>query len=107
MTRDKGQVPLSQLAQVLGELRELADLTWRELGDRALFDHTVMFRAGTGQRVPTWAVVEAYFVVCASEICGHVVEPSTAAVVAKDGTVIDLAMLKILRKDAAKGRRHR
>ncbi|RSM35077.1 hypothetical protein DMA12_45700 [Amycolatopsis balhimycina DSM 5908] len=70
-----------------------------------MYHHTVMFRAGTGQRVPNWAVVKAYFIACASEI--HAVESSTAAVVAKDGTVIDLAMLQILLKDAAKGRRHR
>ena len=56
--------PAAQLAQPLRELRLRAGLTYRELGRRAHFHHTVMWRAAGGRVVAEWNVVEAFVMQC-------------------------------------------
>ncbi|MFC5062155.1 hypothetical protein [Actinomycetospora atypica] len=59
---------LAQLADHLGELRRCAGLTWRKLGVSAHFDHTVLWHAARGRRVPTRSVTKAFVATCRREI---------------------------------------
>ena len=94
MTSNGGQIPPGlQLVQALGKLQADAKLSWRELGKRAMFHHTVMYRAGTGRRWPTWQVVEAFFRECNKEIRRRAADPQTAT----DARVIDIIDLKTLK----------
>lgn len=54
----------AQLATGLRELRRCSGLTYRELGRRAHFHYTVMWRVAAGKTVGGWDVVEAFVVHC-------------------------------------------
>ena len=52
--------PLAEFAVELRQLRELADVTYRELAQRAHCSASALSQAASGRRLPTWEVTRAF-----------------------------------------------
>ena len=56
--------PIAQIASDLRQMRAAADLTYRDMGEKAHYSHTSLSRAAKGERLPTWETTQAFVRAC-------------------------------------------